>query len=299
MPSSTPEAKFISKVRKDDGEAIAAAALAYWMRLPINLNQYDNLKGAMSAFAFETGAKVRKEDETQALEELRVEWEKKFQSIRDTLVAETATHKKLNADGGQLISSQDSAYKELIAKQSNAVIAFLAKSQDQWSELRRIYDAELAVKSPINYWTRKAKTHFRLSWAYAVVAAGAAGLSLYFLIPEVKDMMQPPKGVTEPDKWHPEYWRFAVLIASAFFCVWVVRILVRLLLSNIHLLTDAKERVTMVQTYLALLRRGKFEKDERMFILQTLFRPTPTGIVKDDAVPLTVVEGITKLGHRS
>jgi hypothetical protein len=55
--------------------------------------------------------------------------------------------------------------------------------------------------------------------------------------------------------------------------VWVVRILVRLLLSNIHLLTDARERVTMVQTYLALLRRGKIKDDERMFILQTLFRP--------------------------
>jgi hypothetical protein len=55
----------------------------------------------------------------------------------------------------------------------------------------------------------------------------------------------------------------------------IVRILVRLLLSNIHLLTDAGERVTMVQTYLALLKRGKLKDDERMFILQTLFRPTP------------------------
>ena len=38
----------------------------------------------------------------------------------------------------------------------------------------------------------------------------------------------------------------------------------------------------MVQTYLVLLRRGKLGNDERLFILQTLFRPTQTGIVKDD-----------------
>jgi len=141
------------------------------------------------------------------------------------------------------------------------------------------------------------KTHLCLSWAYAAVSIIAAVLSMCFLIPEVKSMMQPPQGFQNPETWHPEYWRIAVLIASALFCVWVVRILVRLLLSNIHLLTDARERVTMVQTYLALMRRGKLKDDERMFILQTLFRPTPTGIVKDDAVPLTIVEGITKLGR--
>ena len=69
----------------------------------------------------------------------------------------------------------------------------------------------------------------------------------------------------------------------------------RLFLSNVHLHTDAKERVTMVQTYLALLRRGKITKDDERLILQTLFRPTSTGIMKDDGVPLTALEAISKL----
>lgn len=136
-----------------------------------------------------------------------------------------------------------------------------------------------------------------MSSTNAAVSSVAVAVSLFVLIPEVKSLLQPPAGIAEPEKWHPEYWRLAVIIASALFCVWIIRIFVRLLLSNIHLQTDAKERVTMVQTYLALMRRGKLKDDERMFILQTLFRPTPTGIVKDDAVPLTVVEGITKLGR--
>ena len=243
------------------------------------------------------GLAKRKSSEAQALEEMRTEWESKFQSFRETLIAETDTHKKLNIDGEQLISKQTSALKELLTNQEAASVELVAKAKSDWADLNKTYDDALAVRSPVNYWTRKAKSHLVLSWIYAAVSTITAGTSLYFLIREVKSLMEVPKGIQDVDKWHPEYWRFAVLIASALFCVWGIRILVRLLLSNIHLLTDARERVTMVQTYLALLRRGKIKDDERMFILQALFRPTPTGIVKDDAVPLTIIEGITKLGR--
>jgi len=295
--SGTPLAKFINQLRTESGESVAAAAMAFSMRCNnLQYNLHDEFKGALSGFAFESGLQERKSSESQALEEMRVEWEKKFQAFRDTLIAETSTHKKLNADGGQLITKQDVAHRELLAKQEAALNELTAKAKRDWADLNKTYDDALAVRSPVNYWTKKAKSHLILAWIYAVVAGAAAGASLYFLIPEVKSLMEIPKGIQDPDKWHPEYWRFAVLIASALFCVWVVRILVRLLLSNIHLLTDSRERVTMVQTYLALLRRGKIKDDERMFILQTLFRPTPTGIVKDDAVPLTVIEGITKFG---
>ena len=295
--SATPFAKFVSQLRSEEGDGIAAAALVYSMRVQMNLNQFENFKGAMIAFTFDAGIRERKTNESQALEEMRLDWEKKFQTFRDVLQTETDTHKKLNADGGQLISKQDATHKELLAKQETALNDLVAKAKKDWADLNKTYDDALAVRSPVNYWTKKAKSHLVMAWIYAVVSAGAAAASLCFLIPEIKSMMEIPKGIQEPDKWHPEYWRLAVLIASGLFCVWVIRILVRLLLSNIHLLTDARERVTMVQTYLALLRRGKIKDDERMFILQTLFRPTPTGIVKDDAVPLTVVEGITKLGR--
>lgn len=293
--SGTPFAKFLTQLNKDEGQSVAVAALAHSVRHPINLNQYEFCRGVLLCFNYEAGLLKRKPNEAQALEEMRVEWEKKFQGFRDALQTETDTHKRLNSDGQLLISKQDTAFKELLTKQESALNELVAKSKTEWNDLRKTYDDALAVRSPVTYWTRKAKVHFWLSWAYAFVSVLAAGLSLCFLIPEVQSMMQPPKGTQDLEKWHPEYWRLAVLIASALFCVWVVRILVRLLLSNIHLLTDARERVTMVQTYLALLRRGKLKDDERMFILQTLFRPTPTGIVKDDAVPLTIVEGITKL----
>ena len=54
-------------------------------------------------------------------------------------------------------------------------------------------------------------------------------------------------------------------------------------LNHQHLGTDAAQRVTMVQTYLALIESDKLPKDEdRKLILQSLFRPGSDGIVKDD-----------------
>ena len=67
---------------------------------------------------------------------------------------------------------------------------------------------------------------------------------------------------------------------------WMLRILVLRYLSHVHLRADADERVTMITTYLALLREEAVTKeDDRQMILQTLFRPAATGIVKDNAAP--------------
>ena len=77
--------------------------------------------------------------------------------------------------------------------------------------------------------------------------------------------------------------------------VWLARIIVRIFLSHLHLETDAKERVTMIQTYLALLREEHaLKENERQVILQTLFRPSATGIVKDDGIPPSIIDIVSR-----
>lgn len=296
QPSNSPFTKFIESLRGTENNAVAAAAMAFSMRCPISINQHDALRGAIYCLQFESGVLERKPQELQTLEDLRLEWEGKFQTFREALIAETDKHKKLNIDGSQLISKHENAFQQILLKQEDELKSLVSSAKTEWNDLRKTYDNSLALRSPVTYWTRKATTHKWLAWAYVVATIIVAWASIYILVQEVKDMLIVPKGIKDPESWHPEYWRLAILVTSGLFCVWVIRILVRLLLSNVHLLTDAKERVTMVQTYLALLRRDKLKDEERMFILQTLFRPTPTGIVKDDAVPLTIVEGLTKIG---
>jgi hypothetical protein len=80
----------------------------------------------------------------------------------------------------------------------------------------------------------------------------------------------------------------AVLIAAGLFGVSVVRIFCSPVLSNVHLHTDANDRVTMAQTFLALMRKGNLKEEDRQLVLQVLFRPVASGLVKNDALPRTV-----------
>ncbi|MEO9385304.1 DUF6161 domain-containing protein [Chromobacterium phragmitis] len=96
----------------------------------------------------------------------------------------------------------------------------------------------------------------------------------------------------------PETWHFAVakLLILSTLGFWAVRILVRILLSHIHLENDAAERVVMAKTYLVLLRRGKLpEGDDLKTVLAALFRPSGDGIVKDEGMQLSLMELLTKI----
>lgn len=91
-------------------------------------------------------------------------------------------------------------------------------------------------------------------------------------------------------------WKAAMLLLTAVVGVWAIRILVRLLLSNLHLQSEAVERRTMLLTYLALLRHGQGPSEQqRELILQILFRLSATGIIKDDALPPIVAKWLSTI----
>jgi hypothetical protein len=73
--------------------------------------------------------------------------------------------------------------------------------------------------------------------------------------------------------------------------IWLIRILIKITLSNYHLSVDAKERVVMIRTYLSLLKEGEsFEKEDKKVMLDNIFRPTNFGIISDEtSVTLTDV----------
>ena len=88
----------------------------------------------------------------------------------------------------------------------------------------------------------------------------------------------------------PEFIHLTVLGVSIGAYVWIIRIFVRIFLSNLHLKEDAEERVTMINTFLALLRDTQDPNSlNKNIILETLFRPSSYGLIKDDAAPPTIM----------
>lgn len=165
-----------------------------------------------------------------------------------------------------------------------------AKHDAEMASIREAFRVGQGMRAPVNYWRTKKSEHgkavTRFGWAVGVgmVVAAVVLLTVAFWV----------VGGTDGDK-APAAWKIATFSIVGLFTVWGMRILVRMLLSNLHLRTDAEERAVMVETYLALIEGGQVtEKEGRELILTALFRPASDGIVKDEGMPMNVFELLTR-----
>jgi hypothetical protein len=79
------------------------------------------------------------------------------------------------------------------------------------------------------------------------------------------------------------FFNYVIFILYTTLVIWIIKILVKIMLSNYHLAVDANERVIMLNTYLVLLEDGQgFEENDRKVILDNIFRQTNHGIIKDE-----------------
>ena len=86
-------------------------------------------------------------------------------------------------------------------------------------------------------------------------------------------------------------WYFLMIFASSS-AFWIIRITVKIALSNLHLSEDAYERVVMIQTYLAFVKETEVKEKDKELILSSLFRPSNIGIIQDES-SVTVSDIIT------
>jgi hypothetical protein len=92
------------------------------------------------------------------------------------------------------------------------------------------------------------------------------------------------------------FLKFAAIGAAVTTIVfWIGRVLLRIYLSDRHLLSDAEERVAMILTYLALSNDGKVETSDRALILAPLFRTASDGIVKEEGPDASVAGLMAKM----
>jgi hypothetical protein len=156
--------------------------------------------------------------------------------------------------------------------------------------LRRTFREELALRAPAAYWRAKRNRHLWFAIGSGLLSFSAMGFCAYALAVKAQQLLTGAQ-----PSLPPESWRVAVLVLVSVFAIWAVRLIVRFFLSQVHLATDASERIVMVETYLALLEGDRLStKEDRQLILQALFRPSADGIVKDEGIPPSFLELLTR-----
>lgn len=300
--SSTPMAKRIDVYRKEAGDQAASYFLAVNMTSGSGQPQFQvqdfaawrgMFEGLLERFQIpHFTAKGKKAAAEQSFDQLRTKAE---QLLGEKTEAYDALHRDYQSLAESIRSTagdQASGFESAQGQRQSAFDQLKASHEDAMEALRKTFREELALRAPAEYWRGKREGHLKWAWvsgiaSFAGIGGAALGLGL-----QIHSLLS-----KTPVNTAPETWRLAVLALVGVFTVWALRLLVRMFLSHLHLLTDAGERVVMVQTYLSLLEGDHLtSKEDRQLILQALFRPATDGIVKDEGVPFSLAEALTRSG---
>lgn len=281
---------------------------------------------------FERGIKDKVKIESAALKRLVGDLQTKLIEFQEEERKQVGRFNETLVDLKTQSATQQSTFDSAQGDRENAWNTQLDGAKIELKRLQDTYDNYMSLAAPVKYWESKQKRHGRWMIGSGLILVVSMVSSGWFLHTEIDSIgraaavrkaesaTQSASGMTKPDSAPSGApvsvvsnvsttatigdaieaaapWRLGSFILLATLCFWVLRLLVRIFLSNMHLENDASERVTMAKTYLALLRKGRLpDKEDISMVLQALFRPAGDGIVKDEGVPPTTLEWVTKLG---
>jgi len=287
-----PIGKFILDLAKTSPLAAAWAAAALTSppgSMNLSSQSSQSLEGIIRAMLWRSGIKGTAASEKAALDELFTQASNQNARAASEAEEQSALIREQHEKGeNELTLFKDSA-REALDESRKQFKEVIDAGQTQLDLISKTYEAQLALQAPVLYWKQKASKHFLALWCMVAVVLLAMTLGTWGLIEEVKVLLP----TIQPGKW-PEPWKPGLILISLTMAIWIIRILMKVMLSQLHLHTDADERAVMSNAYLALLKRGKaMQDDDRELILSVLFRPSATGIV-DDGGPATPIEIITR-----
>ncbi|ODS98666.1 MAG: hypothetical protein ABS56_03935 [Lautropia sp. SCN 69-89] len=235
-------------------------------------------------------AKGRKQAAEQSFEQLRTKAEQLVNEKTETYEALHRDYDALARTIRVAESDQSTKFNDAQTSRHDEFDKLRGKHAEDMESLRKTFREEIALRAPAEYWEKKRVGHRNLAWVTGIASFAGIAIAAAVLGSQVHELLQG----TAPNA-SPESWRIGILVIIAIFLVWGVRLFVRMFLSHLHLLTDSGERVVMVQTYLSLLEGDRLaSKEDRQLILQALFRPASDGIVKDEGLPTSLAEALTR-----
>ena len=248
----------------------------------------------------EAEARETREQRNAELMALRASFEEKLAAF-ETQVAQDREQSdmSLRAMKERLAALSEHASETRAAMEAEATAHTVATAEhveQTKAELERIrttYATEVSLRKPITFWEDKGRRHTRygLGALGAVVVMGTA-FGVFFLR-EVAEVLR-PDGSAGVAGTGANAGQVVTLLTIATLGLWALRLVVRAMLSQQHLATDAAERAVLIKTYLSMREHTEFDEKERHLVFQTVFRPSADGIVKEDSAPPSIPEVLTR-----
>ncbi len=285
--SDSPDGKFLESLHEFGSETVL-----YAMAFMLGINQPPSqpgfeprspasIEGPFLAIAHRHGFSGITKGYNEALQSLFDDWNKTLADGKIILDSTKKRYRDLEEKYSLQISTQEKEFAQFRESSGNEIKDLIQKSEGELKKIERAYDEKLALQASVKYWKVKAQNHADSAKLLSYSTIGVGILFATMLVIEIYLIIGGSQKIG-----NLPIWQGSMMLLTVILGFWALRILVRLLLSNLHLKSEPVERRTMLLTYLALLRRGQGPTDQqRELILQLLFRPSVTGIIKDDGLP--------------
>lgn len=152
--------------------------------------------------------------------------------------------------------------------------------QDRLANLEETYKNKLSLEAPEQLWNERAEEYRKQarSWTLALVA------TVIFLIWISKQLVLVIHNYSlNIKKEIPFISESFIFISVISFFIYIVRVLIKIVMSNHHLAAEYKQKAALTRFYQSLTYAGTdIDKEERLIIINSLFSRVDTGLVKTD-----------------
>lgn len=149
------------------------------------------------------------------------------------------------------------------------------------NNLEETYKNKLSLEAPEILWYNRSKEYREKAkywtWVLIVAALSLVG-SLTGLVMVIHDYS------LDTFQEIPFISKSFILVSIISFFVYVIRVLIKIVMSNHHLATEYEQKAALTRFYQALTFAGTdIAKEERIIIIHSLFSKSDTGLVKTDS----------------
>lgn len=288
IPSFSPRAKFIFSLAERDRIIAASAAWVLMGNDPRPGNkQHQGWQGIILATLYMAGLYSKQKPFDAAIKQLFERVTGEHETLRSEAAGLKLAFETLTGEIRAVQAAQAEEFKSLQSRREEEHAALVKGHTEKLEDIRRTFAREMELRSAVDYLKTKADSH-KAAARTSGRAAVAVGAVLLLVSVIVAVLVFSSTGAATPP-------RLAVAALGVTLMFWLLRVLVRTYLSNMHLETDLRMRSTFVHTYLALLSEGGGIKDEdRKLVINLVFRPISDGLVKDDAAPFGIWDLLTR-----
>jgi hypothetical protein len=260
----------ISAIPLIRGGTLTAVSAVIEQGLISGLIDTDRLSAAIrTAELAMNDAQAKRSEFAEASGTAVAEFKSKTDAELSTLAAMKANFEKLSG--------------EQIAAEKQTHDAQHAEHETRMKAIETAFKEQMKLRAPRQYWSDKCIEHKKASrfWMSLFWIGSAIGVAAFAGIGwlTLSEIAQAEKNLAA--SW-------VIIVVPTLIILSVLRFFHKQATTHLVLQQDAQERVTMLETYLALFEEQKIQEVERPLVLQPLFRPS--GAVGDEGIQRSLAE---------